>query len=60
MPIPTPTADESKGEFIDRCMSNSTMREDYPDTGQRYAVCADIYERKKPKKDGKDKGKKAR
>ena len=55
MPVPTPTADESKGEFIYRCMTNATVREDLPDTELRYSVCANIYERKKPKKNAKGK-----
>jgi len=39
MPLPTPNADEDKPEFIGRCMANDVMKDDFPDTDQRYAVC---------------------
>ena len=39
MPIPKPTAGEGKDEFISRCMSNETMKSDYPNNQQRVAVC---------------------
>lgn len=39
MPIPKPKPKEKKEEFINRCMSDSTMVNDYPDEKQRYAVC---------------------
>ena len=39
MPLPKPDPDEDKGEFIDRCMGDDTMNDDYPDPGQRRAVC---------------------
>lgn len=39
MPIPTPNQDETKDDFISRCMGNDTMVEDYPDQEQRAAVC---------------------
>src|SRR5690606_14958488 len=39
MPIPTPEQNETKDEFIERCMGDETMKEEYPDGGQRYAVC---------------------
>lgn len=39
MPIPTPGQDETKDEFIERCMSDETMKEEYPDGDQRLAVC---------------------
>ena len=38
-PIPIPKSDESKKEFMNRCLSNPTMNDEYPDNGQRYAVC---------------------
>ena len=38
MPIPKPNQNETKQEFMDRCMSDSVMIEDYDDK-QRYAVC---------------------
>ena len=39
MPIPTPNDGESQDDFLDRCMSNDTMVDDYPDNEQRAAVC---------------------
>ncbi len=39
MPIPTPGQDETKDEFIERCMGDETMNEEYPDGDQRLAVC---------------------
>jgi len=39
MPIPTPGQDETKDEFIERCMGDETMKEEYPDGDQRLAVC---------------------
>jgi hypothetical protein len=39
VPIPKPEADETKDEFIARCLANPTMVNEYPDNGQRYAVC---------------------
>jgi HK97 family phage prohead protease len=37
MPLPEPHADESKSEFMGRCME--TLRDEYPDQDQRVAVC---------------------
>ena len=39
MPIPKPKSDEKQDDFIERCMSNDTMKEEYPDNDQRLAVC---------------------
>jgi hypothetical protein len=39
MPIPKPNKDESKKDFLSRCMENPTMNKEYPDSNQRYAVC---------------------
>lgn len=38
-PLPSPRQDESEDEFIDRCMADDTMNEEYPDESQRRAVC---------------------
>lgn len=46
MPIPKPKKNEEKDKFIDRCMSNDTMNEEYPDSKQRYAVCMSQWENK--------------
>ena len=47
MPIPTPEAYETEEEFIDRCMSDNIMVEDYDDEKQRLAVCNTQLENKK-------------
>lgn len=39
MPIPKPRPNETQEHFISRCMSDETMKDDYPSTVQRYAVC---------------------
>ena len=39
MPLPTPKKDEGQDDFIKRCMSNDTMKEEFPDNDQRLAVC---------------------
>lgn len=50
MPIPTPEPDETRGEFITRCMLDDTMRKEYPESDQRYVVCSQTFEdSKKPK-----------
>lgn len=39
MPIPSRKKDEDKDKFVSRCMSNETMKKDYPDEKQRVAIC---------------------
>lgn len=39
MPMPKPRKDESHDEFIDRCMGDEVMNEDFPDAAQRRGVC---------------------
>lgn len=39
MPIPKPNKDESKKDFISRCMGNPTMNEEYKNPNRRYAIC---------------------
>ena len=39
MPIPKPTNEESKEDFISRCMSDSIMLDEFEDEAQRSAVC---------------------
>mgnify|MGYP001609456194 CR=1 FL=1 len=39
MPLPTPNPDEGKGEFMDHCMGDDTMNQEFPDQSQRRAVC---------------------
>lgn len=42
MPIPEPKKNETKQEYIKRCMIDSTMIKEY-DTNQRYAICSRNY-----------------
>lgn len=46
MPIPTPKAQESKEDFLDRCMSDSVMTAEYKTKEQRYAVCSVEWKKK--------------
>lgn len=39
MPIPNRKKDENKDGFVSRCMSNETMKKEYPDEKQRVAIC---------------------
>lgn len=39
MPIPKPRKDETKEEFMSRCMSDDVMKKEYDNASQRYAVC---------------------
>jgi len=44
MPLPKPKPNESESSFISRCMSDSTMEDEYPDEGQRLAICNSLWE----------------
>jgi hypothetical protein len=39
MPIPNIKRDENKDNFVSRCMSNETMKSEYPNEKQRLAIC---------------------
>jgi hypothetical protein len=39
MPIPSRKQNEDKQKFVSRCMSNETMKKEYPDSKQRVAIC---------------------
>ena len=39
MPIPSIKPNENSQKFISRCMSDNTMKKEYPDSQQRIAVC---------------------
>lgn len=43
MPIPKPEQFETENDFMDRCMSDSTMLNEYGDRTQRFAVCRASY-----------------
>ena len=44
--LPTPNGGEDKDQFINRCMANDKMNNEYPDEDQRYAVCQKQWEKK--------------
>jgi len=39
VPLPERQPDETREQFIDRCMADATMVEEFPDAAQRRAVC---------------------
>ena len=39
MPIPSKKPNEDRQNFVSRCMSNETMKKEYPETKQRIAIC---------------------
>ena len=39
MPIPNKKEGEKPNDFMSRCMSDNTMKEEYPANKQRTAVC---------------------
>lgn len=47
MPLPKPKEGESQDDFISRCMSNETMKDEYDDNDQRLAVCYSLWEQDK-------------
>lgn len=51
MPLPSKLKNETKKEFIQRCMKDSVMKEEYKDIKQRFAVCFFLL---KDDKDGKE------
>ena len=44
MPIPKPTTNETKSEFIQRCMTDDKIVSEFENTDQRLAVCSTSYE----------------
>ena len=43
MPIPKPKPNESRQRYINRCMGDDTMSDEYTDSSQRLAVCTTEY-----------------
>jgi len=37
--LPTRRKGERRAKFVQRCMANPTMNEEFPSAGQRFAVC---------------------
>jgi hypothetical protein len=54
MPVPKPKSGESKDDFLDRCMGDDKMVDEY-EQDQRYAICMSKWEDKNESKDGEDK-----
>ena len=46
MPIPKLNSDESRLQFLNRCMGDDTMASEYRDSDQRLAVCTSEYDSK--------------
>ena len=44
MPLPTPTANESEDNFLDRCVIHPEVQAEFPEMEQRVAVCYSLYE----------------
>ncbi len=40
MPIPKPVPEESEDKFMQRCMIDNVMVDEYPSIYQRRAICA--------------------
>ncbi len=49
MPIPKPNKDESKDDFVSRCMSDDVMKSEYDDDDQRVAICMSQWKKKEKK-----------
>ena len=49
MPIPKPNKNEKQSEFIQRCMSNLTMKKEFKNNSQRLAVCFTEWKKRKNK-----------
>lgn len=47
MPIPKPKANESRQDFILRCIKDPVMQKEYPNNPQRFMVCTTSYEETK-------------
>lgn len=46
MPLPEPELDESREEFLERCMSDGVMISEFADAAQRFAVCLSLWSEK--------------
>jgi len=46
--MPKPNSDETRSDFLERCMGDDEAVADFPDAEQRYAVCNSIW-RERPK-----------
>lgn len=55
MPLPKPKSNESKEDFIDRCMRDSIANDEFPDNKQRLAICNSTWKEKEDKSKMNDK-----
>ena len=46
MPIPKPKKNEKQDKFIQRCISDPTMKKEYKNNQQRLAVCFSQWRKK--------------
>ena len=44
MPLPVPRNNEKRGDFVSRCVSNLTDKDEFKDNKQRVAGCINIFE----------------
>tara|TARA_B100001287_G_C22686610_1_gene534233 strand:+ start:9217 stop:10839 length:1623 start_codon:yes stop_codon:yes gene_type:complete len=44
--MPTPQTNETRNEFLNRCMSDEESNTDFPDNDQRFAFCNSVYDNK--------------
>lgn len=44
MPLPQPNLGEDRDDFMSRCMGDEKVRDEFPDSNQRVAVCNSQYE----------------
>ena len=49
MPLPSPEKNQKQNEFVSSCMSDETMRKEFPNSKQRAAVCYSQFSKKKDK-----------
>lgn len=54
MPLPSPKSSEDQKTFIQRCVSDATMKKEFKDNDQRLAVCYKQWRDNKPKRQALD------
>lgn len=52
MPLPNPSPQEDRKDFVSRCMASPVMNKEYPDNKQRAAVCYAQFKKKSKASDG--------
>ena len=50
MPLVKPRDDESRNQFVERCMNDDVTIDEFGTINQRYAVCNQLYSDKKEEK----------